>query len=295
MVKEWLSHPSNTWQMRGNPVPAVDFNLSGGGMFYHVSKIGWFFIEPSNLVLAITAIGLLLILTGWRRSGVGSVAMGLTLGLVLGLSPAANWLILPLEMRFPPPELEGRRVDGIIVLGGALLERQTLAHGPVAMNDAGERLVAMAELARRFPEARVVFTGGAGVYSGAPMPEGEVLRRNLGTFGLAPERVMIESRSVNTYENALLTKAMIAPRPGETWLLVTSAWHMPRSIGIFRQQGWDVVAYPVDHRTAGWGDAGRWFSTVSDGLRRTDVAVREYVGLLVYRLTGRTSALFPAP
>jgi uncharacterized SAM-binding protein YcdF (DUF218 family) len=264
-------------------------------MFYHVSKIGWFFLEPSNVILALTAGGLLLLAIGWRRGGLLSGGAGVVLCAVFGLSPAANWLILPLEMRFPAPVLEGRRVDGIVVLGGALLERQTLAHGPAAVNDAAERLIAMADLARRFPGARVVFTGGAGVYSGAPLPEGEVLRRKLGEFGLAPDRVLIESRSVNTHENALLTRALADPKPGETWLLVTSAWHMPRSIGIFRRQGWEVLAYPVDHRTAGWGDAGRWFSTVSDGLRRTDVAMREYVGLAVYRLTGRTDALFPAP
>jgi uncharacterized SAM-binding protein YcdF (DUF218 family) len=264
-------------------------------VFYHVSKIGWFFLEPSNVILALVAAGALLLVVGFRRLGIASTSLGVVLGAVFGLSPAANWLILPLEMRFPPPQLEGRRVDGIVVLGGALLERQTLAHGPAAMNDAGERLVAMADLARRYPQARVVFTGGAGVYSGAPLPEGEVLRRKLGEFGLAPDRVVIESRSVNTHENALLTKTLADPKPGETWLLVTSAWHMPRSVGIFRRQGWEVLAYPVDHRTAGWGDAWRWFSTVSDGLRRTDVAMREYVGLAVYRLTGKTDALFPGP
>jgi uncharacterized SAM-binding protein YcdF (DUF218 family) len=264
-------------------------------VFYHVSKVGWFFLEPSNLLVAVSAGGILLLAMGFARLGRQLAGAGVALLLVFGLSPAANWLILPLEMRFPPPQLDGRRVDGIVVLGGALLERQTLAHGPAVLNDAGERLVAMADLARRFPDARVIFTGGAGVYSGAPIPEGEVLRRKLGEFGLPEGRVIIESRSVNTHENATLTKAIADPKPGETWLLVTSAWHMPRSVGIFRQQGWDVVAYPVDHRTAGWGDAWRWFGTVSEGLRRTDVAVKEYVGLAVYRLTGRTNALFPAP
>jgi uncharacterized SAM-binding protein YcdF (DUF218 family) len=264
-------------------------------VFYHVSKVGWFFLEPSNFLTAVSAAGILLIVMGLRRLGRALAGGGVALLLLFGLTPAANWLILPLEMRFPPPQLDGRRVDGIVVLGGALLERQTLAHGPAALNDAGERIVAMADLARRFPEARVIFTGGAGVYSGAPIPEGEVLRRKLGEFGLAPDRVVIESRSVNTHENATLTKSIADPKPGETWLLVTSAWHMPRSVGIFRKQGWEVLAYPVDHRTAGWGDAWRWFSTVSDGLRRTDVAMREYVGLVVYRLTERTDQLFPAP
>jgi uncharacterized SAM-binding protein YcdF (DUF218 family) len=264
-------------------------------MFYHVSKVGWFFLEPSNALLLAAAAGLVLLRMGFARLGRQLTGISVALLLILGLTPAANLLILPLEMRFPLPSLDNRRVDGIVVLGGALLERQTLAHGPVALNDAGERLVAMADLARRYPDARVIFTGGAGAYSGAALPEGTLVGQRLAEFGLAPGRVQIENRSVNTHENAVFTKELVNPKPGETWLLVTSAWHMPRSVGIFRRQGWEVVPYPVDHRAAGWGDAWRWFNTVSDGLRRTDMAMREYVGLVVYRLTGRTDALFPAP
>jgi uncharacterized SAM-binding protein YcdF (DUF218 family) len=281
--------------MRGNAAAAAEINDSGVPVFYHISKVAWFFLEPSNLFPAVAAGGIVLLMMGFVRLGRQLAGVGVALVFIFGLTPAPNWLILPLEMRFPPPRLEGRRIDGVIVLGGALLERQTLAHGPAALNDAGERLVAMADLARRFPQARIVFTGGAGVYSGAPLPEGEVLRRKLGEFGLAPDRVVIESRSVNTHENVVLTKAIADPKPGETWLLVTSSWHMPRSVGIFRRQGWEVVAYPVDHRTAGWGEEWRWFRAASDRRRRTDVAMREYVGLVVYRLTGRTDALFPAP
>jgi uncharacterized SAM-binding protein YcdF (DUF218 family) len=264
-------------------------------VFYHVAKIGWFLVEPSNLLALLAAAGFVLSLLRFRRLGLLLTGLAAVFLGILGLSPAANWLILPLEMRFPAPDLAGRRVDGVIVLGGALQERQTLAHGPVALNDAGERIVALADLARRYPQARIVFSGGAGAWSGADRPEGEVLRLKLGELGLAEGRVLIESRSVDTYENAVLTRPVVAPKPGETWLLVTSAWHMPRAVGIFRHAGWPVTAYPVDFRTAGWGDLGRGFGSVSEGLRRTEVAVREYLGLIVYRLSGRSGALFPAP
>ncbi|MGL4242348.1 MAG: YdcF family protein [Beijerinckiaceae bacterium] len=264
-------------------------------MFYHVAKIGWFLIEPSNLLTLAALAGIALLFMRFFRLGRLLLALSVPLILVFGLSPAANWLILPLEMRFPVPDLAGRKVDGVIVLGGALQERQTLAHGPMALNDAGERIVAMADLARRFPDARVLFSGGAGAYSGADLPEGEVLRLRIAELGLSESRVVFESRSVDTLENARLSKPLVQPKPGETWLLVTSAWHMPRSVGVFRKAGWDVVAYPVDFRTAGWRDARRGFSSVSDGLRRLDIAAREYIGLLVYRAVGRTDALFPAP
>jgi uncharacterized SAM-binding protein YcdF (DUF218 family) len=264
-------------------------------MFYHVAKIIWFLIEPSNLLTFATVLGVLLLFTRFRRTGRGLATLGGASILLLGLTPVANWMILPLEMRFPVPDLTGRKVDGIIVLGGTVQERHTLAHGVMTMNDASERVVAMAELARRFPEATVIFAGGAGVYSRAPRPEAQVLKENMAALGLPADRVIFETESVDTYENAVFAKRIRAPKPGETWLLVTSAWHMPRSVGIFRRVDWPVVAYPVDHRTAGWQDQMRGFSSVADGLRRADVATREWLGLIVYRLTARSNQLLPLP
>ncbi len=264
-------------------------------MFYHLAKLGWFLLEPSNLIVFIGMLGLVL---GWGRFrplGHRLMATSLVFLLVIGLSPLANWLILPLEMRFPVPDLQGRKIDGIIVLGGAVQERQTLAHGPLAVNDAGERLIAMADLARRYPDARIVFTGGSALYSSAPKSEGDVVREHLLTFGLKADRILIEANSRNTHDNAVMSRRLVDPKAGETWLLVTSAWHMPRSVGIFRQADWPVIAYPVDFRTAGWQDISGGFWSISDGLRRTDTAMREWTGLLVYRLTGKTGALFPKP
>jgi uncharacterized SAM-binding protein YcdF (DUF218 family) len=119
--------------------------------------------------------------------------------------------------------------------------------------------------------------------------------RLLKELGVAPERILIEQQSRNTVENAVLSKQIAQPKPGERWLLVTSAYHMPRSVGVFRQAGFPVEPYPVDWRTRGFADALRPFSTIGDGLRRTDTAVREWIGLAAYWLTGRTSAFFPGP
>jgi uncharacterized SAM-binding protein YcdF (DUF218 family) len=264
-------------------------------MFYHVAKIGWFVVEPSNLLALLTLIGVMLAFTRRARLGRALAALGIAGLLTLGLTPAANWIILPLEMRFPVPVLEGRHIDGIIVLGGAVQERQTLTHGPLALNDAGDRVTALLALANRFPQARVMFTGGAGVYSAAPKPEAEVLRDHIVSLGLPEGRVQFESNSLDTYQNAVFSRDLLKPKPGETWLLVTSAWHMPRSVGCFRQAGFEVLAYPVDFRTGGWGDRTRGFSSLSDGLRRTEVATREWLGLAVYWLSGRSSALWPRP
>jgi uncharacterized SAM-binding protein YcdF (DUF218 family) len=268
-------------------------------LFYHVSKVAWFVLEPSNLITLVLGIGLLLSLASWRaglaRAGRALALLAIvTLGIV-GLSPLANLLIVPLETRFPVPDLGARTVDGIIVLGGALQERPTVTTGLLTFNEAGERLTALAMLARRYPQARVVFSGGSGFWTDAPASEGALVARHLGDLGLAADRVIIEDRSRNTWENAVFSQRLIGQKPGETWLLVTSAWHMPRAVGIFRQVGWPVIPYPVDHRTDGWPDLTRGFSSVSEGLRRTDIAAREWVGLIVYRLTGRSTAVLPGP
>ena len=145
------------------------------------------------------------------------------------------------------------------------------------------------------PHARIVFTGGVaallpGAVGGAP-----AVGAYLEAAGIAPERIVLEEQSRNTYENALLTRELVNPQPGEPWLLVTSAWHMPRAVGAFRQARFDVVPWPVDYRTRGWQDLAQPFDAMTEGLRRTDMAVREWIGLTAYWLLGRSSALFPGP
>ena len=115
------------------------------------------------------------------------------------------------------------------------------------------------------------------------------------SLGVPAQRMTFENRSRNTYENATMTRAIVQPRPGERWLLVTSAAHMPRSMGIFRRAGWNMIAYPVDYRTFGDARDVRPTTLALDALRRIDAALHEWIGLLVYRLTGKTDSLLPAP
>jgi uncharacterized SAM-binding protein YcdF (DUF218 family) len=265
-------------------------------MFYVLSKIGGFLIAPSNLLTALVLLGILLAFTRFARAGRLLALLGLLAILLVGLGPAGNWLMLALEERFPPPAADAPAPDGIVVLGGGVEDRVSAARAQLQLNEAGDRIWALAELARRYPDARIVFSGGVGaLFGGSDVPEAEIVGAGVAALGLDPARLELESASRTTAQNARFTAEMVRPAPGETWWLVTSAFHMPRSVGAFRAAGFPVVAYPVDYRTAGPADAWRTFSTVSDGLRRTDAAAREYVGLLAYRLTGRTDALFPAP
>ena len=184
---------------------------------------------------------------------------------------------------------------GIVVLGGALDGALTQARGQPSLNEAAGRLVAGVALALKYPDARLVFTGGTADLAQRGIDEARGVRALWLSLGVPEQRMTFESASRNTYENATLTKALVQPKPGETWLLVTSAAHMPRSVGIFRAAGWPVTAYPVDYRTAGNPSDFRPTSLVIEQQRKLEVAAHEWVGLVAYRLTGRTAALFPAP
>ena len=122
----------------------------------------------------------------------------------------------------------------------------------------------------------------------------DLAARLFDSFGIAKQRILLEDKSRDTDENARFTRDLVQPKPAERWLIVTSAHHMPRSVGVFRAAGFPVEAFPVDYRTRGAIDLLRPFATLGDGLRRTDTATREWVGLVMYRLAGRSEELFPA-
>jgi uncharacterized SAM-binding protein YcdF (DUF218 family) len=264
-------------------------------MFFVLSKILGFFALPSNVLIVLGLFGVALAVLRRGRAGGKLIVASLILLALFGLSPLGNALILPLENRFPPWDASRGPPAGIVVLGGAFETVVAATRPDIPLNEAAERMTASAALARRYPEARIVFTGGVGslVYGGPT--EGELARRFYAALGVAPNRITIEEASRDTAENAALTKPSADPKPGERWLLVTSAYHMPRAVGAFRAVGFVVEAHPVDYRTRGLDDLARPFASLGDGLRRTDTAVREWIGLAMYRLTGRTTQLFPGP
>jgi uncharacterized SAM-binding protein YcdF (DUF218 family) len=264
-------------------------------VYFLASKFLGFFAILSNFLILMGILGALLVPTRFRRAGLRLAVTSLLLLAIFGLSPAGNLLIAPLEDRFPPWDAGGRPPDGIVVLGGAVTPEVSHARKAVALNEAAERLTAAVSLAQRYPNMRIIFSGGSDAMIFAEETEARAAARFFESLGLAPDRVMLEDKSRNTSENALFSRQLAQPKPGERWLLVTSAYHIPRAMGVFRKVGFAVEAYPVDWRTAGLRDAIRPFPTLGDGLRRTDTAVREWVGLPVYWLSGRSSELFPGP
>ena len=265
-------------------------------MFFIASKIFGFFAIPSNLIIMAGLAGVLLLRTRFARTGWRLALGSLVLLAIVGLSPVGNALIIPLEDRFPAWDATHGAPDGLVVLGGAITTEVMKARNEPALNEAAERMTAVVELARRYPAARIIFSGGDPGFAMEFGNESEAAIQFFDRLGLSPGRVMTEDKSRNTVENAIFSKALAMPKPGERWLLVTSGYHMPRAIAVFRHAGFPVEAYPVDWRTAGATDVVRSIGgTIADGLGKLDAAIREWMGLVAYWLTGRTSELFPGP
>ena len=263
-------------------------------MFYLLSKLFWLLLQPTVACQLMIAAGL----AGWPRFrpwGRRLAITGLALLALLSVSPLGNILIYPLEQRFAgvaKPEATAS-FAGIIMLGGfedATVSRQRHA---LTVSDSAERLFEGLLLARRLPSAKVIFTGGSA--DPAELGGSQAVGQYLLDSGVTPDRIVLESKSRSTYENALLLKAILQPKPGDRYVLVTSAFHMPRSVGVFRAVGFDVLPDPVDYRTAGIESLWAPYTFPVDGLRNAEYAIKEWVGLLAYRLSGRTKELWPGP
>ena len=259
--------------------------------FFELSKIGWFVAAPGNFAVVLLVFALLLRLFRRSRAANGLVFL-VTVGLAAIIAlPIDQWVARPLESLFPHPDLPDC-VAGILVLGGGELSDVSADRDEPAVHVAG-RYAAATALQRRYPNARLVFSGGSGDLLHPNASEDQTARRFFTELGVDPGRITFENRSRNTWENLVLSKEILKPGPDENWVLITGAMHIPRSIGIARKVDWPMIPYPTDYETPARGEAlhGR----LSENLDVLDAATREWAGLLAYKLTGRLDELFPAP
>jgi uncharacterized SAM-binding protein YcdF (DUF218 family) len=260
-----------------------------------VTEAAFFVLRPSNVIALFLIGGLILVAAGRCRGGIGLVAAGTFGYVVLGFVPVGKMALGVLEDRFPKPDPAAVAPAGILVLGGAIVPDVTAARGEIALNEASERIVATAALAKSYPRARILVSGGPERHPGGAVIGAPLVAELLTAFGVEEARIELEPKSRNTWENVTFSKRIAQPRAGETWLVVTSAWHMPRAIGALRAAGWEApMAWPVDYRSAGEGLADVTPAS-ADGLQHANLAAREFLGLLAYRLTGRSSELLPGP
>jgi uncharacterized SAM-binding protein YcdF (DUF218 family) len=241
---------------------------------------------------SLSAFGLILLMTRFAVTGRRLLVIAATLLVIGAFSPLGYWLMVPLEQRFPACNAE-QKPAGVIVLGASIAPDLSLARGIGVFPNSADRLVTAAELARRFPDVPVIFTGGSATLALGDEREADFADGIFRRLGLDKGRVTLERASRNTIENARLVKSIAAPKPGDRWILVTSAYHMPRSVGLFRAIDFAVEPCPVDWLTAGTSDLFRFFDRPLDGLKRTDTGAREWIGLLANWIAGNSKEFFP--
>ncbi len=260
-------------------------------VFFWLSKLSWLVISPFNLIflLLIVAWGLLIKnkirAAKWLLSGIMIVLV------IVAVFPIGDWLLYPLEKRFLTNPNLPETVDGIIVLSGSEKPILSSLWGQPELGDSAERNFAFLSLAKQYKDTKLVFTGGSSSLLHQEYKGADVARSLFEMQHFDISRVTFERDSRNTFENAVNSADIVELKPGERWILITSASHMPRAVGVFCHTGWSVIPYPVDHRTL--PDLTRiGFSPVSH-LYQVIIATKEWLGLLVYYLTGKTSELFP--
>jgi uncharacterized SAM-binding protein YcdF (DUF218 family) len=264
-------------------------------LFFVLSKTIGIALLPGNFLIGIGLLGAILLATRLARLGRKLLVAFVVLVAICGFSPLGNLLLYPLEARFPPWDPARGAPDGIVVLGGAIDADLSASHGTAVYTRAADRVIEAAALARQYPKARIIYSGGSANLIDGDAREADYAAAIFERLGVARDRLTMERRSRNTGENAEFSKLLAAPKSGECWLLMTSAFHMPRSVGLFRKAGFDVEPYPVDWRVGGRDDLFRFSNLAVDGLGRTDLAVREWMGLIAYRLTGKINELLPRP
>ncbi len=261
---------------------------------FDVSKLMSGLAEPTSLLLLLGIAGIVLLVAGARRLGLGLLVLPVAFELVLAVVPFSDWALAPLEDRFPTLRTVPPGITGEIAIGGAVDPEMTAARGIPSLNDAAERMTEFVRLALLHPEWRLAFSGGSGRVLRSDLSEADVARLLWNGLGLAGRPIVYEDRSRTTWENAVLLGRLVHPKPDERWILVTSAMHMPRAVGAFRRAGWNVLADPVGYKTATAA------SVIADQslegrLELLDAAVHEWAGLVIYRLEGKTARLFPRP
>lgn len=259
-------------------------------VFFLASKAFWIGIQPGSWIVLLLIMAIRALRGGRQKLGMTCLWSCLALVLIVGTVPIGEMLLRPIVGRFQAkPRLEWPA--GIIVLGGAENGRSSESSGLPEVNDAADRFLAGIALARKYPDVKLIFSGGSPSVFGESISGSLVAAQIFADAGIESERVVLEGRSRNTAENASLSRKLIDSSVDGEWVLVTSAFHMPRAVGAFCAAGWTgIVPYPVDFRGVGGGEFG-W--DLAGRLSTLNIAIKEWMGLVAYRVTGRTETLLP--
>ncbi len=261
-------------------------------IFFVLSKLLWLLIRPENLIIIALAIVILLFFLKKDELAKKYLYITSTMIFFIAIFPIGSWLLYPLETHFPTKPDLPKQVDGIILLGGSFLPSNSEAWNKVQTNSFADRIHDFLALIHRYPNAKAIFTGGSASVLNAHQTEAYFAEKLFTNIGIKKGRIEFEDRARNTYENILYSKKIAQPQANETWVVITTAFHLPRTIGIFCQQQWPVIPYPADFHT---NPKGLFSLTLnlSAHLNTLNYAIHEWIGLVAYFLTGKTTSLLP--
>jgi uncharacterized SAM-binding protein YcdF (DUF218 family) len=263
-------------------------------MFFYLSKVFWFFADPGNIILISILSAAFFAWIKWFNTLKILITFTAISAILVTLLPIGTGIINHLENRFPVVSPLPKNIEGIIVLGGVVDQYLTKDRNQISINSAAERITEFARLSYVYPKAKLVYSGGSGVFGRQELKEADFVYPLLKALGVNFDRILFENQSRNTIENASFSKKLVKPSKNRHWIIITSAFHMPRAIASFRHNNWNVLAYPVDYRTPSKIKFKLGLNFIS-GLSSFSLAIHECIGLVFYWLSGHTNELYPKP
>lgn len=273
-------------------------------MFFYLSKILWPLLQPLYHMAIALFVTCIASMTGWRKTAIVSSIYAVLIMLLFGMGPVGYNLLVYLERQYERPVLANDMVPhGIVVLGGSFEEDLTAHYGRVMAGGAMERMTTFMVLARRYQDmpTKLVFSGGSAkigqttednIKAGGFFTDADAAALFFLEQGFPLERITFEPKSRNTFENIAFSEDLLKPHHSEEWILITSAYHLPRAMNVAQQQGWPIIAYPVDYRTDGQYRYGlNWH--IRQNFYFTHLAIHEWAGNAIYYLTGKSASILP--
>lgn len=259
------------------------------------SKIIWIVGQPSSLAFIFCLFALVAI---FKRQRILSFLLILTPAVILFIAQfttAGAVMVQALENRFPRPPSDPTSLECLVVLGGGFANDVDTQRGGYEVNDAGDRFIEVIRLAKKYPSMRIIVSGGDGFITGGYLGDAIIAERMFTNFGIDKGRTLQDETSRTTFENAINTKRLLDSNGLSHCLLVTSGFHMPRSVGIFRKLGIDVVPWVTDYRSIGNEHLRLDISQPEANASLLAIATKEWIGMVGYYFAGRTSSLYPGP
>lgn len=260
-------------------------------MSFYLSKILWLILSPFNIFIFTTLFSIILYFFNFKRISLSIFLIIFILISLVSFLPIGRYLIFNIEKEYHSFINIPNQVDGILILGGATFPSLFREYGQISLNGSAERLVESVEIINKFKKAKIIFSGGSGVVNRPDLGHSQVAKSFYNKIGIDKNRILFEDDSRNTYENIIFSKKIANPKNNETWLLITSAYHMKRALLVAQKNNWNIIPYAVDFKNLRDFKLTPNLNLLSN-LNSFQEASHEWLGLLYYYLMGRTDKVF---